>query len=419
MKDLLKTIIFEQQEYCKDMVVGSIPRNIEDEWLTTDDILIITGVRRCGKSVLLQQLRHRLPEKDFFFNFDDERLINFELKDFQVLQECFFEIFGRQHTYYFDEIQNIPGWEMFVRRLHNEGAKVIVTGSNARMLSRELGTHLTGRYIAIEIYPFSFKEHLSFTNQPFSTKDFYTTAGRARLAGCFREYLEVGGFPRYVKTKSKNYLTSLYESIIFRDVLSRNKLTNDKELQEMLFYLASNATKRITYNSLGKAIGIKHPETVKNYIGYIEQTYLIGQLTKYSPSVKIQMANPKKIYFVDNAIIGRIGFNATDNIGVKLENLMYVELKRRGYDLFYHSDKKECDFIVRQGAKVTQVFQVTMSMSDPKTRSREIEGLCEAMEAYNLKEGFIITIDEEDTVATSCGTAHIVPAWKFILQPAI
>lgn len=419
MKDLLKTIIFEQQEYCKNMVEGSIPRHIEDEWLTTDDILIITGVRRCGKSVLLQQLRDRLPEKDFFFNFDDERLVNFGLENFQTLQECFFELFGRQNTYYFDEIQNIPGWEMFVRRLHNEGAKVIVTGSNARMLSRELGTHLTGRYIAIEIYPFSFEEYLSFTNRPFSTKDFYTTAGRARLVGCFREYLEEGGFPRYVKTKSKNYLTSLYESIIFRDVLSRNKLTNDKELQEMLFYLASNASKRITYNSLGKAIGIKHPETVKNYIGYIEQTFLIGQLTKYSPSVKIQMANPKKIYFVDNAIIGRIGFNATDNIGVKLENLMYVELKRRGYDLFYHSDKKECDFIVRQGAKVTQAFQVTMSMSDPKTRSREIEGLCEAMEAYNLKEGFIITIDEEDSVSTPCGTVHIVPAWKFMLQPAI
>lgn len=419
MKDLLKTIIFEQQEYCKNMVEGSIQRHIEDEWLATDDILIITGVRRCGKSVLLQQLRDRLLEKDFFFNFDDERLVNFGLENFQTLQECFFELFGRQHTYYFDEIQNIPGWEMFVRRLHNEGAKVIVTGSNARMLSRELGTHLTGRYIAIEIYPFSFEEFLSFTSRPFSTKDFYTTAGRARLVGCFREYLEVGGFPRYVKTKSKNYLTSLYESIIFRDVLSRNKLTNDKELQEMLFYLASNASKRITYNSLGKAIGIKHPETVKNYIGYIEQTFLIGQLTKYSPSVKIQMANPKKIYFVDNAIIGRIGFNATDNIGVKLENLMYVELKRRGYDLFYHSDKKECDFIVRQGAKVTQAFQVTMSMSDPKTRSREIEGLCEAMEAYNLKDGFIITIDEDGTVATACGTVHIIPAWKFMLQPAI
>lgn len=415
MKELLKKIIFEQQEFCRNIVRNTVPRDIEDEWVTTSEILIITGIRRCGKSVLLQQLRNKLSEQDFFFNFDDERLASFTVSDFQALQECFYELFGQQHTYYFDEIQNIPGWETFVRRLYNEGCKVIITGSNARMLSRELGTHLTGRYISVEIYPFSFVEYLKLINVHPVQADFYTTAGRSNLLVQFKNYIENGGFPKYLQTHSPRYLSSLYESIIFRDVMARNALTNEKEIKELVFYLASNATRRITYSSLGKIIGIRHAETVKNYLEYIQQTYMIFQLMKYSPSVKVQMLNPKKIYFIDNAIIGRIGFNATDNIGYKLENIVFLELKRRGYDLFYHSDKKECDFIVRQEAGITQAYQVTVSLSDTKTRKREISGLQEAMSTYGLSEGYIITIDEKETIQVDEGVIHIVPAWEWML----
>ena len=415
MKELLKKIIFEQQEFCRNIVRNTVPRDIEDEWVTTSEILIITGIRRCGKSVLLQQLRNKLSEQDFFFNFDDERLASFTVSDFQALQECFYELFGQQHTYYFDEIQNIPGWETFVRRLYNEGCKVIITGSNARMLSRELGTHLTGRYISVEIYPFSFVEYLKLINVHPVQADFYTTAGRSNLLVQFKNYIEDGGFPKYLQTHSSRYLSSLYESIIFRDVMARNALTNEKEIKELVFYLASNATRRITYSSLGKIIGIRHAETVKNYLEYIQQTYMIFQLMKYSPSVKVQILNPKKIYFIDNAIISRIGFNATDNIGYKLENIVFIELKRRGYDLFYHSDKKECDFIVRQEAGITQAYQVTVSFSDTKTRKREISGLQEAMSVYGLSEGYIITMDEKETIQVDEGVIHIVPAWEWML----
>lgn len=415
MKELLKKIIFEQQELCRNIVKNTVPRDIEDEWVTTSEILIITGIRRCGKSVLLQQLRNKLSEQDFFFNFDDERLASFTVSDFQALQECFYELFGQQHTYYFDEIQNIPGWETFVRRLYNEGCKVIITGSNARMLSRELGTHLTGRYISVEIYPFSFVEYLKLINVHPVQADFYTTAGRSNLLVQFKNYIEDGGFPKYLQTHSSRYLSSLYESIIFRDVMARNALTNEKEIKELVFYLASNATRRITYSSLGKIIGIRHAETVKNYLEYIQQTYMIFQLMKYSPSVKVQMLNPKKIYFIDNAIISRIGFNATDNIGYKLENIVFIELKRRGYDLFYHSDKKECDFIVRQEAGITQAYQVTVSFSDTKTRKREISGLQEAMSVYGLSEGYIITMDEKETIQVDEGVIHIVPAWEWMM----
>ncbi|MGM9694277.1 MAG: ATP-binding protein [Alloprevotella sp.] len=416
MKELLKKIIFEQQEACKHFVENTIPRHIEEEWLNTSEVLIISGIRRCGKSVLVQQLRQKLPEKDFFFNFDDERLIKFSVSDFQTLQECFYELFGEQHTYYFDEIQNVEGWETFVRRLYNEGNKVIVTGSNARMLSRELGTHLTGRYISVEIYPFSFSEYLELCDVHPEQKDFFTTSGRSLLVGRFRDYLERGGFPKYLQTSSPVYLSALYESIVFRDVIVRNGLTNEKEIKELVFYLASNAAKRITYTSLGKAIGVRHAETVKNYLEYIQQTYLIFQLLKYDTSLKTQMLNPKKVYFIDNAIVNRIGFNVTENAGIKLENLVLIELKRRGCDVFYYSDKKECDFVVRQGFKVVQAFQVTASMSDAKTGKREIDGLLEAMRAFNLKEGHVLTLDEKEEIVTEEGIIHVLPTWEWMLK---
>lgn len=417
MKDLLKQIILEQQEILHAQNKRYVQRYIADEWLQTSEILIISGIRRCGKSVLMQQIRDRLVETDFFFNFDDERLANFKLDDFQKLQECFVELFGEQHTYYFDEIQNIEGWERFVRRLYNAGNKIVITGSNARMLSRELGTHLTGRYIQVEIYPFSFQEYLAMNEIPVNAKTLYTTTGRATMVKSFVKYMECGGFPKFLQDGSVSYLTSLYESIIYRDILTRNGLTNEKEMLELMFYLASNATKRVTYSSLGKVVGIQHPDTIKNYLEYIQQTYLISQLFRYDPSVKKQMMSPKKIYFVDNAIIKRIGFNATENNGVFLENLVFIELKRRGLDVYYYADKKECDFIVRKGLHISDAYQVTLKMDSPQTREREIAGVREAMQAYSLSKGYILTFEGKETINFDDGTiVEVVPVWEWILQ---
>lgn len=417
MKDLLKQIILEQQEILHAQNKRYVQRYIADEWLQTSEILIISGIRRCGKSVLMQQIRDRLVEKDFFFNFDDERLANFKLDDFQKLQECFVELFGEQHTYYFDEIQNIEGWERFVRRLYNAGNKIVITGSNARMLSRELGTHLTGRYLQVEIYPFSFQEYLAMNEIPVNAKTLYTTTGRATMVKSFVKYMECGGFPKFLQDGSVSYLTSLYESIIYRDILTRNGLTNEKEMLELMFYLASNATKRVTYSSLGKVVGIQHPDTIKNYLEYIQQTYLISQLFRYDPSVKKQMMSPKKIYFVDNAIIKRIGFNATENNGVFLENLVFIELKRRGWDVYYYADKKECDFIVRKGLHISDAYQVTLKMDSPQTREREIAGVREAMQAYSLSKGYILTFEGKETINFDDGTiVEVVPVWEWILQ---
>lgn len=285
------------------------------------------------------------------------------------------------------------------------------------MLSRDLGTHLTGRYIQVEIYPFSFQEYLAMNEIPVNAKTLYTTNGRTTMVKSFVKYMECGGFPKFLQDGSVSYLTSLYESIIYRDILTRNGLTNEKEMLELMFYLASNATKRVTYSSLGKVVGIQHPDTIKNYLEYIQQTYLISQLFRYDPSVKKQMMSPKKIYFVDNAIIKRIGFNATENNGVFLENLVFIELKRRGWDVYYYADKKECDFIVRKGLHISDAYQVTLKMDSPQTREREIAGVREAMQAYSLSKGYILTFEGKETINFDDGTiVEVVPVWEWILQ---
>lgn len=414
MKNILKQIILEQQEYSQ--VQNNIPRKINSEWLTTSEIVIISGVRRCGKSVLLQQIREQMKEQSYFINFDDDRLINFKLEHFNLLEEAFFELFDKEHTYYFDEIQNIEGWERFVRRLYNAGNKIFITGSNAKMLSRELGTHLTGRYIQIDLYPFSFKEYLDFKNYTPNEKELYTTLGKTHILSHFKEYMQNGGFPKYIQELSYQYISALYQSIIYRDILSRNNISNEREILELMHYIASNIAKRFTYTSLAKTIGIKHPDTIKNYLDHIESTYLIFSLFKYDPSLKKQMANAKKIYLIDNAIANKIGFNATDNFGSQLENLVFIELKRRGAEIFYHSNLHECDFIIRQGIKITEAYQVTMSISNPETRQREIKGLLEALETYNLPQGYILTLEETETITINDKTIQVIPVWKWLLD---
>ncbi len=228
--------------------------------LDIQEILVISGVRRCGKSVLLQQIRNKQKEQNYFINFDDERLINFTVEHFQLLNEVFIEMFGEQHTFYFDAIQNIAGWERYVRRLYDSGKKVFLTGSNATMLSRELGTHLTGRYVRFELYPFSFKEFISFKNFNLPADNIYATVDRGIIAGLLQEYITNGGIPLYLKTNQDLYLKQLYESILYKDVLVRNKLTNERELLQLVFFLASNVTKPSTNKSLTTVIGVITPQ---------------------------------------------------------------------------------------------------------------------------------------------------------------
>lgn len=413
-KEALLQIINEQRDTKYDRIVS---REIDKKLLSAPEVLVITGVRRCGKSTLLRQIQQQREEKDFYINFDDERLLKFTVEDFQTLNEIFYTEFGEQHTYYFDEIQNIKGWERFVDRLYTTGNKVFVTGSNANLLSRELGTLLTGRHVTYELYPFSFAEFMEYRGYTYSQRDMYTTVGRTRLQGYFMEYLTHGGFPQYLNNGTAAYLKSLYTDIVFRDVIVRNRISSETALREMIYHLASNVTHPFTYNSIAKNIGIKSMDTVAGWISCLEQTYLVHSLSKYDHKVGVQLRSPKKLYFIDNALAGQVGFNLGKNRGLWLENAVAIELQRRGAECYYHNNGGECDFIVRERGMVSQALQVTTAIDDEQTRKREITGLLSAMDAYEIENGTIVTLDTNETIdITPHRHIRVFPCWQWMLE---
>ena len=392
-----------------------IERKISISLISSNEILVITGVRRCGKSTLLQQIRNQLKENDYYLNFDDERLIQFTVDDFQDLYEVFIELFGKQKTFYFDEVQNIKGWERFVRRLHDYGNKIFITGSNATMLSRELGTHLTGRFSSYELYPFSFREFLEFKNKSIGEPAIYSTENRAEIIKYFHHYVSIGGFPLYIRNLNTQYLKSLYESILYRDIMVRNNLTNEREILELIYYLASNVSKLASFNSLAKIAGISDASTIKNYLTFFQNSYLVFNINKYDYSIKKQIQNPKKIYFIDLALVSRLGFSFSDNRGRMLENLVFLELKRQGKSIYYHRQKFECDFLIKEINKITQAIQVTVSLSEKETYKHELKGLVEAMDSYGLVYGLVLTENEESLIEHDGKKITVLPIWKWLL----
>jgi predicted AAA+ superfamily ATPase len=413
-RNLLKMVIYDQKSLHWN--ADFIERNISKSLISSNEIMVITGVRRCGKSTLLQQIRNQLKEKDYYLNFDDERLIQFTVDDFQDLYEVFIELFGKQTTFYFDEVQNIKGWERFVRRLHDYGNKVFITGSNATMLSRELGTHLTGRFSSYELYPFSFREFLKYKNKSIKEPAIYSTENRAEIIKNFHQYVSIGGFPLYIRNQNIQYLKSLYESILYRDIMVRNNLTNEREMLELIYYLASNVSKLSSFNSLAKIAGISNASTIKNYLTFFQNSYLLFNVNKFDYSLKKQIQNPKKIYFIDLALIGRLGFSFSDNRGRMFENLVFLELKRQGKNIYYHRQKSECDFLIKEINKITQAIQVTVSLSDKETYDRELKGLGEAMESYRLDSGLVLTENEESMIEHNGKKITVMPIWKWLLD---
>lgn len=412
-KSVITSVIFDQQHL--GLPVNHVPR-VYGNLLNESEITVISGVRRCGKSTLLHEIRSNFEQNNYYLNFDDERLIHFSVDDFQSLYELFIEHFGKQSNFFFDEIQNIKGWERFVRRLYDYGNKIYITGSNASMLSRELGTHLTGRYFQHELYPFSFFEYCRFKKVTINRNAVFSTEGKSRMKQLFNQYFQQGGFPAYLQSGNKQYLKSLYESILYRDIIVRNGLTNERELLELIHFLASNVSRPASYNSLSKVIDVKNATTVKNYLEYIQNTYLLFLVNKFDYSLKGQIQNPKKVFFIDLALIRELGFLNSEDNGRLLENLVFLELKRRGKEVFYHRQKHECDFVIHEKNKIIEAIQVSWSLYRTETRNREIPGLVEAMKLYNLPEGLILTESEEETIEMDKHKIVIKPTWKWLLE---
>ncbi len=416
-KEVLRQVVLDQRrQIVPPRYIRRDQQQVVQSLQGTSDVVIISGIRRCGKSTLLDNIRSQNSQSDYYLNFDDERLVNFTVEDFAKLVEVFLELFGEQNTFYFDEIQNIPNWERFVRRLHNEGQKVYITSSNASMLSRELGTHLTGRYVELQLYPFSFVEFLRFEDVKYDEKLHLNTRQKVQLLKHVGDYLEQGGLPGYLQNQDTKRLQTLYESIIYRDIVVRYNIPDAKPLKEMIYFCASNIGKELSFNAVTKLVGLKNPTSIKEYFAYCEDSFLMFLVPQFAHSLKKQIYAPKKVYFIDTALARSVGFRSSSDYGRFLENMVFLQLKRQGKEVYYHRNKKECDFLVRTNAQIVEAIQVTADMSNDETRQREITGLCEAMEQYNLSSGVIITVEESGEEIVEGKTIKIIPIWKWLLE---
>ena len=420
-KNILKEILLEQKE-----LLSEKERGIEREelraikrYIKAPHVVVISGLRRSGKSTLLLQIMDAYyDDKIYYCNFEDERLTDFTFKDFNMLYETFLELFGESKVFFFDEIQNIKGWEVFVRRMHDSVNKIFITGSNASMLSKEIGTRLTGRHVPVELYPFSFNEYLLFNKVKIEDKSLLFTKKRAMLKRNFNSYLEKGGVPEYLKYEERDILSALYKDIIYRDIVARYEIREIKALRELSVYLLSNVGTMISYNRLKDMLGLGSSHTVKNFVEYLENTYLISTLSMFSYSVRKQIKNPRKIYAIDTGLLKIASIHFSENKGRFLENLVLVELRRRQKEVYYYKTEKglEVDFVVRDGAKLSEVIQVTQSLSNIKTKEREVKALVETLKELKKKEGVILTENDEDEFVVDKKVVKVVPIYKWLLS---
>jgi predicted AAA+ superfamily ATPase len=397
-KDYLQDIMHQQKEILVSRDSGMLRNELDNIPDLDKFALIVSGIRRCGKSTLLYQLLKEKYNKAIYINFDDPRLYDFELSDFLKLDILIKD--SGYNVLMFDEIQSINGWEKYIRQKLDEQYKVFVTGSNASLLSRELGTSLTGRHISKELFPFSYNEYCRFKK--------YNADEKSLL-----EYLNTGGFPEYIKTGSEEILLQLLDDILVRDIAIRYSIKDTRGLKRLAIYLLSNIGNLTSANKLREPSGISSATTVLEYLSHLEQSYLISLVPIYDPSLKKQSINPKKIYAVDLGLVKANVSSIKEDEGHKLENLVYNSLRYKYKEIYYHKNRSECDFIVIEKGMISKAIQVCYHLNSDN-KEREFAGLLEAITKYNLKEGTIVTLSQEDSFELNGCFINVIPAYKFL-----
>ena len=399
-----------------------IPRNVS---LEEFPLQIVVGVRRCGKSFVLYQEIYKQVEAGhswdeiMYIDFEDQRLSGFTATDFPLLLECHAELYGTRPILFLDEIQNIDGWEQFARNLADRKYTVFITGSNAKMLSREIMGQLGGRYLSAEVYPLSFREYLVFKGVAHDEKALLTTEGRALVMKAYEEYFRWGGLPEAVNLPVKrSYLSSLYQRIYIGDIVTRNKVSNPKLLQLMLRKMAESVMQPISYNRISKILssvgGKVSVPTVSNYVGFAEDAWLILRLRNIASAFS-EKETVCKYYFIDNGLLS-LQLLGADTI--LMENMVALALFRRyGHDaenerVFFYNDNVEVDFYVPEDELA---IQVSYSIADDTTRTRETDALTRLPRVHPCKRRIILTYDEETLIEDEQGTIEVVPCWKWLL----
>ena len=377
---------------------GLIRDALEEVPVADSFATIITGIRRCGKSTLLLQLLRRSYEDAVYLNFDDIRLAAFGTEDFVRLHR---EIMKRGiKVVFFDEIQVVDAWEKYVNQLLREGYRVFITGSNASMLSVELGTHLTGRHLSMELFPFSYAEFLRFKN--------LADGEEAVMA-----YLKTGGIPEYVKTGMPLVLSALVDDILMRDIAVRHAVRDVDSLRQLAVFLITNIGNPIAANKLVGMFGIKSPSTFLEYFSFLKDAYLFDFVPLFNHSLKVQARNPKKVYVMDMGLYTENSIATTENMGRRLENLVFLHLRRHYDAIYYYREKGECDFLAFQKNALKEAVQVCLEVTD-ENFDREYNGLLEAMRHLGLQEGTIVTLNQEDQFERDGFVVRMIPVHTYL-----
>ena len=425
----IKQIIFDQKEEINYFFANNkiIRRDINikkiESYLKHPNIVVISGVRRSGKSTLALML---LSDRKYaYLNFDDERLAGFGVDDFNTLLQAFYEIHGEDLDYFiFDEIQNILSWELFINRLRRT-KKIIITGSNANLLSGELATHLTGRYIDIVLYPFSFREFLRYKAIGIN-KNIFSTKEEALIRKKLEEYLRLGGFPEVYKL-GQVVIRKLVNDIITKDIIIRHKIKNEKIFRELANYLISNFSEEITYRKLSKVFGIKEESTVKNYIFYLKEVFLLPVLEKFSFKLKEITRAQRKVYSIDTGLANYFSFQFSSNHGRLIENVvllkLYQDIAKSNWpgEVYYFQDYKgrEVDFVIKDKKKIIQLIQVSDNISKIKTKEREIKSLLTGSKELRCDNLLIITMDKDGEEMANGKKIKYVSLWRWLLYDSL
>lgn len=420
-KRILETILSDQAEELELKKKQKFCRRKEEDLIDPDSpqAQVVIGVRRSGKSTLCYNALIRKGVKFAYVNFDDERLINLTATDLNDVLEVLYKINGDFNYLFIDEIQNIPEWYLFVNRLLRRQIHVIITGSNAKLLSGELATHLTGRHHTINLYPFSFSEYCEAKG--IDTESMSTIAV-ARRRAVFDDYMRKGGFPELSRVRNeRDYIDELVRNILQRDIEQRFKVNHVTAFEEMSQHLLNIAPAIVVDKKLKEAFGFGSQHTAKNYVGYLKQAYLLVGLHKYSPKSQ-QRLTADKIYPIDVSLMNRRSdaFSG-ENFGWRLETIVYLELLRRykslGFDIYYFSERSgECDFVICKGRKAVVAIQVSYDISNEKTRKREISGLLLAAKKTGCKNLLLLTDHSYEDIETEDYKIAVRPVFDYLLN---
>ena len=396
LKSIIEACVADQRKQLMQTDLGVNRYALEKISLRKEFITIITGIRRSGKSTLMHQLIHQLDSDFAYFHFEDPRIFGFTVDDFTKLEE----VLGEKSYYFFDEIQNVPQWELFIRKLHDQGKTICITGSNASLLSKELGTRLTGRNITKELFPFNYLEYCRF----------HSWENNSESAS---KYMNNGGIPLFIKTGEKSYLHQLLRDILYRDIIARHGIRNGKVVEEITLYLISNIAKPYSLNGLKKIFELGSANSVSDYVSWLEDSYLFFTLPRFSWSLKSVAVNPKKIYSIDTGFARANSASFSSDAGRLFENMIYLSLRQKFNNLYYFREKGECDFVVKEKEKVTQVAQACYELNADNLK-RELNGLKEAMAYFDLKEGTIVTMNQTDTFDQGDKQIRVVSANEWL-----